>query len=188
MTKEKLALRKKIKKKKPDFSRQNSVKKRLGKKWRKPKGIQSKLRLNLRGYNLNVSQGYRSPKEVRGLSPEGKIIRYVYNLGDLKSIKEEEIIVIAGTVGMKKKAELVKKAGEKGIALLNVKDIGSYLKQVEDIMKKRSEKKAKIEEKRKSKDKEIEKEKPKEKELTEDEKIEKEKKEKDKLLAKKDIK
>ena len=47
--KELLELKKKIKKKKPNFTRQETHKKsKLKKKWRRPKGIQSKLRLNKR--------------------------------------------------------------------------------------------------------------------------------------------
>ncbi len=186
----------KMKKKKPDFTRQNSVKKRIGNKWRKPKGIQSKMRLKHRGY-VHISRGYGSPKATRGLSPEGKSIRHVYNLNDLeKADKEKETLIISKTVGMKKKAVLVKKAMEKGLSLLNIKDAESYLKEVENMMKKRAEKKSKIKEKRKTEEKKKreekaekeKKEQPKEKDTTEEEKAEKEKKEKDKLLAKKDIK
>ena len=44
-TKKLLELRKKIKGKKPNFIRQDAHKhKRLARKWRKPKGIQSKMR------------------------------------------------------------------------------------------------------------------------------------------------
>ena len=61
-----------IKKKKPNFIRQDAhKKKRVGTSWRRAKGIQSKVRLNKRGYVKSVSQGYRSPKSVRGTTPSG---------------------------------------------------------------------------------------------------------------------
>ena len=54
-----------MKKKKPKFIRQDAHKKgRLAKKWRKPKGLQSKMRLCKKGYRKRISKGYKSPKEV----------------------------------------------------------------------------------------------------------------------------
>ena len=46
--KEELELRKKIKSKKPDFIRQDFHKKRLKKKWKRPRGLHSKVRLMLK--------------------------------------------------------------------------------------------------------------------------------------------
>ena len=58
--KELLELRKQIKNKKPDFIRQDAhKKKKLGKKWRKARGLHSKIRLKLRGRGKFVSNGYR---------------------------------------------------------------------------------------------------------------------------------
>ena len=62
-----LQLRKRIKAKKPNFVRQDSHKqKEVKKKWRKPKGMQSKMRLKKKGYRKSVSIGYGSPKKVNG--------------------------------------------------------------------------------------------------------------------------
>ena len=68
-----LALRAQMKGKKPEFIRQDAHKKPgLGWKWRRPKGITSKMRLHLKGYRRIVKKGYRSPKDVRGLTKDGK--------------------------------------------------------------------------------------------------------------------
>ena len=70
--KELLALRKKLKKKKPKFYSQEYHKKiRLGKRWRKPRGTDSKVRLKLKGHVNRVSVGYGSPRKVRGLTRDG---------------------------------------------------------------------------------------------------------------------
>ena len=63
-----LKLRTKLKRKKPDFLRQ-SVKniKRVGHKWRKPKGNQSKLRMHKISRGFIPNTGYGSPKTVRNL-------------------------------------------------------------------------------------------------------------------------
>lgn len=188
--KELLEVRKGIKKKKPDFTRTDShKKKRVGIKWRKPKGIQNKMRLGKRGYRRCVSMGYRSPVSVRGLSKEGLKPILVYSLNDLKKInKESEGIVLANSVGMRKKKMMVEQASKDGIKILNLKDPSAYLKKVDDILAKRKEaklnKEKEKEEKKKVKKGKTEKKEEK-KEITEEEKEKEEKKEKDKLLTKK---
>ena len=67
-----IELRKKIKKRKPNFIRQDAHKKlRLKKKWRRAKGLHSKIRLNKRGYKIAIRKGYGSPKDAHNLYPEG---------------------------------------------------------------------------------------------------------------------
>ena len=64
--------RRRIKKKKPDFIMQSAHKKsRLEQKWKRPRGIDSKMRLNLKGHQKCVEVGYRSPRAVRGLDKSG---------------------------------------------------------------------------------------------------------------------
>ena len=72
MTKELLAQRKQQKAKKPEFISQDSWKrKRIRKRWQRPKGFQSKMRLSKKGYRKLVSTGYGSPKSVYGLDVSG---------------------------------------------------------------------------------------------------------------------
>lgn len=187
--KELLELRKRMKRKKPDFVRQDFHKKRLKKRWIRPRGLHSKVRLRKRGHARKVSSGYRVPKEVRGLSREGLKVIIISNENELGKInKEKEGIIVSGKVGLKSKISLLKKVKEKGIKVLNL-NVDEYLKRKEEEIKERLEKRKVKEEKRKKK-KEEKKEKKEEKleeKLSEEEKKEKEKKEKDKLLTKKEI-
>jgi large subunit ribosomal protein L32e len=188
-----LELRSQIKKKKPKFARQDNNKTGINSKWRKPRGIDSKLRLCLRGHAKKVSPGYGSPKAVKGLHKSGLIVAMISCLNDLDSInKEKEGAVIKGSVGLRKKVELAKKAKEKGIKILNMKDIDNFLKDVSEKLEKRKQVKKKIAEKKEKAVKEA-KEKTKKKEAeqladkvkTDEEKKEEEKKEKDKVLTQK---
>jgi len=189
-----LALRKSIKKKKPGFVRQDAHKKpRLKKKWRRARGIHSKIRLKKRGYRKNVRKGYGSPNKVYGLHPEGLKGVVVKSLDDLKSITKEKGAVISANIGLKKKIELLKKAKELGIIVLNFKDIDKFLKSSEEKQKARKkakeERKKKKAAKKKEKEKKVEEKKKEEKlaeKLTDEEKKEKEKEEKDKILTKKE--
>ena len=187
-----LTLRKEKKAKKPTFMIQDSHKrKRIRKRWGKPQGWQSKMRLNRRGYNKMVSVGYKSPKAVRGLSPAGLEMINVHSLQELSTINTEtQGIIIGSAVGKKKKLALLIKAKEAGITVINFKDVEAYIKSVEEEMagkkatktKKKEEKKVK---EKKEKDEIKKKEDELTKKLTEEEKKEEEKKEKDKLLIKK---
>jgi large subunit ribosomal protein L32e len=188
--KQALALRKKIKAKKPTFVSQDSHKRRRIKiRWNKPRGYQSKIRLHKRGYRKMVSTGYGSPKSVHGLHPSGLKSITVNSLSDLKNInKENQGILISGSVGNKKRLEIINKAKETGIAILNFKEVDKFVKKTEAALAKRKEEKAKKEERKKAaeKKKPVKKEeKPKLSEkLSEEEKKEEEKKKKDKVLTK----
>jgi len=61
-----LELRKKIKQRKPEFIRQDAHKKaKLKRKWVRPRGIDSKIRLGLKGYGKKPSTGWSSPKGTK---------------------------------------------------------------------------------------------------------------------------
>ncbi|MCF7861119.1 hypothetical protein K9M79_02650 [Candidatus Woesearchaeota archaeon] len=192
-------LRNEIKKKKPDFLRQDSHKKpKLGEKWRKPKGSQSKIRLSKRGYRRMPSQGYRSPIEARGLDRDGLLCVRVVSNTELEALDTKiHKALLPSTLGRKKTIELLKIIIAKNIPVKNFKDPKKKLEAFEaEIAKKQEKKKAeketakkaeekkKIEEKKKADEKKA-KEAAK-KELTEEEKKDKEKKEKDKVLIKKE--
>jgi len=189
--KELLGLRKKIKDKKPTFIKQDVHKrKKLAKHWRKPKGLQSKMRLKLNGYRRSVTPGWGSPKEVYGLDRSGLKIIKISTITELNKLNpQEEGALISSTVGLKKKTEIIKKAKEKGITLLNIKDSDKWLKDTADKLEKKKQEKNKKQEKKAEKKKETEKKEKKEEKLaeklTEEEKKQQEKEEKDKLLTKK---
>ena len=115
-----LKLRLKIKRKKPDFIRKRvKIFKRLGLKWRAPRGIHSKLRMHKREAGNLPRPGYGSPKAVKGLHPSGFREILVYNLNDLKKIGQGEAARIAANVGKKKRLEIMKKADELKLKVLN---------------------------------------------------------------------
>ncbi len=137
-----LALRKEIKKRKPEFVRQGySRKKGLGHKWRRPRGRHSKMRAGFRGKINPVNAGYGSPKEVRGLDHRGRKGIMVYNVRDLGKIKG--YIIIGRSVGNKKRLEIIKKALENGLKILNIRNPELYLKNATEEFKKRKESKKK---------------------------------------------
>ncbi len=111
----------KLKKKKPDFIRQGGKNlKRLGEKWRKPKGQASSLRIHYKGYGHLPTVGYRNPKSIRGLHPSGYEEVLVFNLKELEKIDpKKQACRIASTVGKKKKIEIMKRAEELKIKVLN---------------------------------------------------------------------
>lgn len=114
-------LRKKVKSKKPEFQRQESWRyKRVKENWRKPRGIDSKMRRKIKGWPATVNIGYRGPKMARGLHPSGMKEVLVYNVDDLREIDPKtEAIRVAHTVGARKRSEIFNRAKELGIRILN---------------------------------------------------------------------
>jgi len=118
----KLVIRKKIKKRTPQFHREEWFRyKRISKSWRKPDGITSKMRINLKYRPSLVRVGFRGPKEVRGLHPSGFQEVMIYNVTDLKAINpKKQAVRIGSTVGTKKRLKIAKKAEELKIRILNM--------------------------------------------------------------------
>ena len=116
-----LNLRRNIDNKRPRFRRQEWFRyKRLGISWRRARGISSKTRRNYK-YRPNMpSKGYRGPKSVRGRHPSGFEDVLVHNTKDLDNLDpKKQAIRIAHTVGTRKRADIVKKADELDIRILN---------------------------------------------------------------------
>ncbi|WP_088336245.1 50S ribosomal protein L32e [Methanopyrus sp. KOL6] len=116
-----LKLREELKRKKPKFRRQEWHRyKRLGEKWRRPKGRHSKMRRKLKNRPKMPNPGYGSPKKVRGLHPSGYEEVLVYNPKDLEKIDpKRQAARIASRVGKRKRQEILDKAEELGIVVLN---------------------------------------------------------------------
>tara|TARA_Y100000310_G_scaffold159627_1_gene159232 strand:- start:7212 stop:7838 length:627 start_codon:yes stop_codon:yes gene_type:complete len=135
-----LEIRKRLKSKKPNFLRQDAHKlKKLKQNWRRSKGIHSKMRLKLRSYRKAPSVGYSSPKEVRGLNRDGLKEILVHNLKDLNKVKENNIIVLASNVGLKKRLDILNKIKELNLKVSNIKDIDQFLKKIDELLKKKKE-------------------------------------------------
>lgn len=119
-----LKIRRRHKRKKPEFLRQeyHRHKKRLGRKWRQPMGRTSKLRMKEKARGRQPSVGYGSPSAVRGLSRFGFQLVRVSNMQELSKISDPKasMAVIASGVGAKKKLEIISAAKAGGIMIFNM--------------------------------------------------------------------
>jgi large subunit ribosomal protein L32e len=120
-----LKIRKKMSKKRPNFRQFESWRlDRIKDHWRRPRGIDNKMRQERKGWPKVVKVGYGSPKAVRGLHPSGMEEVLVYNVGDLTIIDPEtQVARIGGSVGKRKKKAILKRTEELGIHILNPGDI-----------------------------------------------------------------
>jgi len=97
-------------------------------KWRRPKGRDNKMREKRRGYPAVVSVGYKKGKEIRE-KIEGKNPITVKNLKDIEKIDKNNAIII-GKVGKKKRLQLLKRAKEKNIEVVNL-NVDKLIKKLE---------------------------------------------------------
>jgi len=178
-----MKIRKALKSKRPEFKRQDAHKiKSLTPGWRRPSGLHSKMRHNMKGYRRVVSQGFRSPVVVRGFHPKGET-KLCCSFTDLQNAKDDNMLVmLAGNLGQKKRIDLVKKADELKLTIVNIKS--DYLKTVQDDMQSRSKKKVQEVKKKEIKKKESESIEKKLDQKTDEEKAKEEHKIKDKVLTK----
>ena len=104
-----------------NFVRQESWRyDRLAENWRKPKGKDNKMRKQFSGVPPIVKIGYRGPKAARGLHPSGYIDRLVFNVNDLTRLDAtKDAARLAHTVGTRKRKEILAKATNLGIKVLN---------------------------------------------------------------------
>ena len=93
--------------------------KRLGEKWRAPKGKQNKLRQHQKSKGHYPHPGYGSPLSLKSLHPSGYQEIMVRNLKDLEKVGEKQAIRIASTIGRKKRIEIMKIVGERKLKILN---------------------------------------------------------------------
>ena len=118
-----LRLRKRLKSKKPEFLRTlwwKFPKFKNDPKWRKPKGIDNPMRLKRKGYPPLAEVGYGSPAAVRGLHPTGLEPVRVSSVRDLEGLDPaRHLVVIASSVGLRKRLEIAAKAREKGFRVAN---------------------------------------------------------------------
>src|SRR5580700_6227573 len=88
--------------------------------WRAPKGVQSKQRRHYGYRPVVVSVGYRSPKATRGLTPSGfrpVLVRTADALAGLDPVRDA--VLIARTVGTRRRLVLEEAARQKGLHVLN---------------------------------------------------------------------
>ena len=111
--------------KKPRFHRQDAHKRvKLKSGWRRPKGLQSKMRLKKRGYARNVSDGWGSPRAVEGLTRAGLRPIHIATIAQIDKLNPKtDCAIFVSTLGGKKREQLLLRAKERGVAVLSVKDI-----------------------------------------------------------------
>lgn len=115
-------LKEQLNSKRPKFIVMDSWRlKRLPNGWRRPRGNENKIRICKKGYPARVKIGYRSPKIIRGFHPSGFKPVVVYNEKELLKIDpRKEAIIIAHTIGFRKRSVIESKAKELGIQVLNL--------------------------------------------------------------------
>jgi large subunit ribosomal protein L32e len=119
-----LKARARVKRRKPAFVRPESWRyMRLKENWRRPRGLDHKIRRKIKGWPAAVSTGYQGPKIARGLHPSGYREVLVYNTEDLKNVDPKtQAIRIAHTVGRRKRARIIIEARKKKLTILNLKE------------------------------------------------------------------
>ncbi|MGN1362680.1 MAG: 50S ribosomal protein L32e [Methanobrevibacter sp.] len=103
------------------FKRQEYARyKKLGDKWRKPRGRTSKMRRYEAGKPDMPAIGYGTPKDTRYLHPSGYKDVLVRNLKDLENLDPAtEAARLSSSIGKNKKSQMLEKASELGIKVLN---------------------------------------------------------------------
>jgi large subunit ribosomal protein L32e len=118
-----LKVRARAKNKKPKFVRAESWKyDRFSISWRRPRGLDNKIRRKIKGWPAGVSVGYKGPKIARGLHPSGYREVLVYNAQDVSTVDPTtQAARIAHTVGKRKRALIIAEAKKLNVKILNVK-------------------------------------------------------------------
>ena len=108
--------------------------------WRRSRGRHGKLRQKWKGRQKMHSIGYGSPNAIRGMI-KGMNPVMINNLNDLMKVGKDQIGVVSGKMGTRKRIDLAKKASTMNLKFANF-NVQKYLE-----MEKKPEKKAKEEKK-----------------------------------------
>ncbi len=129
-----LAARKKVAGMRPKFIRQESWRyDTLAENWRKHKGKDNKMRKQKSGMPAIVKVGYRGPRVARGLHPSGYTDNVVHNVAELTKLDPKKDAARLGhTVGERKRIEIIAKANELGIKVLNAGKLAPKKEEIEE--------------------------------------------------------
>jgi large subunit ribosomal protein L32e len=116
-----LKIRSHAKRSKPAFVRPESWRyTRLKESWRRPRGLDHKMRRKIKGWPPTVNVGYKGPKVARGLHPSGYKEVLTSSVEELGGIDPKtQAIRIVHTVGKRKRVKIIAEARKKKIAILN---------------------------------------------------------------------
>ena len=104
--------------------------------YRKSKGRDNKIRLNMKGHLRNIRIGFRTAKKERNLV-NGKKVVEIHNLSDLNLLVKDSIGIVA-KVGNKMKLQIAEKAEKNNLLLYNL-DIKKFKSNLEKKLEKRKE-------------------------------------------------
>jgi large subunit ribosomal protein L32e len=129
-----LKTRKRAKKKKPDFVRPESWRYvRLKESWRRPRGLDHKVRRKIKGWPPGVSVGYKGPKAARGLHPSGYKEVLVHNPKETSKVDPKtEAARIAHAVGKRKRAQIIAEAKKNKVYILNFTPVKESVEKEEE--------------------------------------------------------
>jgi large subunit ribosomal protein L32e len=120
-TEDALAKRAVISGRRPAFKRQEWFRySKLGEKWRRPKGLHSKMKRGLKRRPPVVAIGFRGPAAARGLHPSGFEEKLIFTEAELEGVDPKvQAVRIGATVGTRKRIQIEDRAEELGIRVLN---------------------------------------------------------------------
>jgi large subunit ribosomal protein L32e len=143
-----LRTRERARNKKPAFVRQESWRDvKFSESWRRPRGLDNKIRQKVKGWPAGPSTGYKGPKIARGLHPSGYHEVIVYTVEKVVTVDSTtQAIRIAHTVGKRKRALIIAEAEKLQVKVLNMPIVEEAV-EPEQELEKTSEKSDKKKEK-----------------------------------------
>jgi large subunit ribosomal protein L32e len=150
-----LRTRARARNKKPAFLRPESWRDaKFSESWRRPRGLDNKVRQKVKGWPASPSTGYKGPKVARGLHPSGYREVLVYNTESVAKIDSAtQAIRIAHTVGKRKRALIIAEAEKLQVKVLNLALVAEVAAEAENVEDAEAEKKAKEKKEKEKKDK-----------------------------------
>ena len=130
---QRVKLRRRVKTNKPEFQGQEVWRyKRIRDRWRRPRGVDSKMRMNTKGWPKMVNVGYGGPKTARHLHSSGYAEVLIHNLRQIDGLDPtRQAVRIAHDVGGKKRREIITRAKEKRLHVFNPHELKLAKEEVE---------------------------------------------------------